>query len=1540
MSFISNEGLGSSHPSISLNPNQDISALLNSGQVPGNLLASLSNGSTLLQQTNNNSHTLNDLSTILLQQQLLNQIQQGSGNGNQSSFIATGNGQVGGMITNTNPSNNATIYQQLLNQQHHQQQQQQNNLLLNAAAAAQNQQPSLTQLLQLQQAQAQVQSQIQSNNNLQTQLQSGNLQNSTLQGASISQYNSAFKPQPQIQSQPPPQQQQNNINPAILQQLINAGVSPTIIAKLVAGNCQTTNQVNYSPATATQANLLLQHQLHLANQPQMQQNLQQQINKMIEAHKQQQLAEKRAMEERHMLNQLLAAANQNNTTGTPLPPGLQGSNNNLPPQLQPQVSLHQQLSTEEETQRLLKEYVLKQSAGLGAPILTQQPQQQIHPSPQVLNNANNGLINGLQHQQIQQPGTPNLPQQTSIPQSTSSSAPLSREPSAAQLLKDPKSVTNHIQQLINRNEAIVEPSPVLTRRRPYYRQASHATIVDNTLANASNRSSFSDKGSPLNSNLQGTNEIIQATTSTNSESCGRQSTSIEMVSNIPITSLSTGAINGSLTNGQPFIRNLDKLHPRGFACEFCNLLFPNKAGLQAHSFRCSRNEESESVGKESSTSNVVTPTSITINNGNNIPSSTTIVNPIKQQDCELRESSNSSTQSSMTGNTLKRPFSSIEAISEDALKGLPFKIFKMKDLRQIGEQGLSELAAEARQIIPSIDQGLLKPGDDENMLHELRAKLVQHAIKKANVMDQQSLENSIWSSSIIKSEDNLLQQQGQTNFGKQESQPSIDVPKNEANDISGIIGGTGTLPESDIINQPLVDTLNLSPNAHQSIKTAVETAVSYVRQNVSSQMPYAVTINNLSSDIQGVPRTSETQDGRSSLPNKHRSRNITSETYLCLNTTPVHEEQVDTQSSLFSTWKAPPSEENNFSQYLKSCSLKTRTGNKNTYEYTTAKGDVNCLKMTHSAYWIQSRHINMKKESSEEGNIKEVVELVPATEEIKQELPLLMLSNEYPMTKISPTTSENGENSFTITKPPPTSEVGKRIRIESTNGLAGYKTDEVYVYVRGRGRGRYVCERCGIRCKKPSMLKKHLNSHTDIRPFKCIQCNFSFKTKGNLTKHLLSKAHSRKLAEKKIGIELTDQPSTSSASKLSDDEGQLQIITEDPSEAADIVKMCKYEAAFMNIDNESDDDEENRHAPVYERNIYRKYGQEVIIHDRRAHTPPSLWCNPVIMENSTTWAEPEFNRSCQSAPPASFSEHDNDTEEDRLKKQNFKKTIRRIRNESVSVMPFLDDKSFANTISPTPVDNKHQNSYDNKEITIGNGSQVNNINKIKNGKGNITTNYSNVNMDSYLAKDSNDYACDTCEKKFRKEQEWILHHHTHTIEKNSHRVKNYYCPKCRTCTRSKTSMVKHIEAFHTVNATSIKNLFLEKLGHSDEASISGHASPNENSSNSSASSTPTYNINNGSRTFLCTDCKKGFRTHGVLAKHLRSQQHITKMNILGKLNEDQICAIRRNPHCLTKVDTKDCDAARISIISKANEILEDEKKGITPVITVIGADNK
>ncbi|XP_060799193.1 zinc finger protein 40 [Neoarius graeffei] len=90
----------------------------------------------------------------------------------------------------------------------------------------------------------------------------------------------------------------------------------------------------------------------------------------------------------------------------------------------------------------------------------------------------------------------------------------------------------------------------------------------------------------------------------------------------------------------------------------------------------------------------------------------------------------------------------------------------------------------------------------------------------------------------------------------------------------------------------------------------------------------------------------------------------------------------------------------------------------------------------------------------------------------------------------------------------------------------GYKSNEEYVYVRGRGRGKYICEECGIRCKKPSMLRKHIRTHSDVRPYHCAQCNFSFKTKGNLTKHMKSKAHSKKCMEMGVAIGVIEDHDT------------------------------------------------------------------------------------------------------------------------------------------------------------------------------------------------------------------------------------------------------------------------------------------------------------------------------------------------------------------------------------------------------------------------------
>lgn len=60
----------------------------------------------------------------------------------------------------------------------------------------------------------------------------------------------------------------------------------------------------------------------------------------------------------------------------------------------------------------------------------------------------------------------------------------------------------------------------------------------------------------------------------------------------------------------------------------------------------------------------------------------------------------------------------------------------------------------------------------------------------------------------------------------------------------------------------------------------------------------------------------------------------------------------------------------------------------------------------------------------------------------------------------------------------------------SSASVIGFESNEEYTYIRGRGRGKYICQECGIRCKKPSMLKKHIRTHTDLRPYTCSYCEF------------------------------------------------------------------------------------------------------------------------------------------------------------------------------------------------------------------------------------------------------------------------------------------------------------------------------------------------------------------------------------------------------------------------------------------------------------------
>ncbi|CAD7684143.1 unnamed protein product [Nyctereutes procyonoides] len=151
----------------------------------------------------------------------------------------------------------------------------------------------------------------------------------------------------------------------------------------------------------------------------------------------------------------------------------------------------------------------------------------------------------------------------------------------------------------------------------------------------------------------------------------------------------------------------------------------------------------------------------------------------------------------------------------------------------------------------------------------------------------------------------------------------------------------------------------------------------------------------------------------------------------------------------------------------------------------------------------------------------------------------------------------------------PASKRGEPARIKIFEG--GYKSNEEYVYVRGRGRGKYVCEECGIRCKKPSMLKKHIRTHTDVRPYVCKHCHFAFKTKGNLTKHMKSKAHSKKCQETGVLEELEAEEGTSD-DLFQDSEGR------EGSEAVAEHQFSDLEDSDSDSDLDEDEDEDEEES--------------------------------------------------------------------------------------------------------------------------------------------------------------------------------------------------------------------------------------------------------------------------------------------------------------------------------------------------------------------------
>ncbi|XP_049890560.1 transcription factor HIVEP3 [Epinephelus moara] len=110
--------------------------------------------------------------------------------------------------------------------------------------------------------------------------------------------------------------------------------------------------------------------------------------------------------------------------------------------------------------------------------------------------------------------------------------------------------------------------------------------------------------------------------------------------------------------------------------------------------------------------------------------------------------------------------------------------------------------------------------------------------------------------------------------------------------------------------------------------------------------------------------------------------------------------------------------------------------------------------------------------------------------------------------------------------------------------------------------GKYVCTYCGRACAKPSVLQKHIRSHTGERPYPCAPCGFSFKTKSNLYKHRKSHTHRVKAGlalgeprslEEQVTESEDETRQLSSASSLTERQGSVALIK---SHETDRAKDC------------------------------------------------------------------------------------------------------------------------------------------------------------------------------------------------------------------------------------------------------------------------------------------------------------------------------------------------------------------------------------------------
>jgi DNA-directed RNA polymerase subunit RPC12/RpoP len=332
--------------------------------------------------------------------------------------------------------------------------------------------------------------------------------------------------------------------------------------------------------------------------------------------------------------------------------------------------------------------------------------------------------------------------------------------------------------------------------------------------------------------------------------------------------------------------------------------------------------------------------------------------------------------------------------------------------------------------------------------------------------------------------------------------------------------------------------------------------------------------------------------------------------------------------------------------------------------------------------------------------------------------------------------------------------------------------------------------------------------------------------------------------------------------------------------------LSEREAKFVNdgFDNKNDDDygsddnetedggfrQDNQPAKSW------RFGQENILWQRSTHTPPTLWTlceeeNLLMPEEQpvTYWPSPNQARSCHSAPPAALC-------------------------------------------SPTPQKHRQSGSNTASCLSFNTNGQIDNEAE---STSEVPTNYDTpstskeIDFNCLFSNDSQEFQCEQCDKKFRKASELHFHRQTHLIEQQQNtKNRSYQCPECKVVHRSRAHLEKHLLEQHESTANLDNSSPINDLDNLTNLVASGSTASTLSESQSS--------IQPNMRKYCCIDCGVGFRTHGVLVKHLRTKNHIKSLAQKGKLPEDAMNLIKENSNILASLNASNCEQARRSLLSK------------------------